>query len=511
MKRILILMASVLLCGTMLAQTEAQKYVQQLCSTEELGEAVWGVKAVRLGGGEVAEHNSSTRMLPASNTKLVTTGLALLELGSDYRFKTKIAYSGTIAAGVLTGDLYIVGGGDPTIAARDSAALPLQTTFAAWEKIIRDAGIKRIDGHIIGDGRAFGSELESYSWEYGDLGTDYAPGGTGLCFYKNVQDFRITPGIKAGDLVGVTAAYPETPWINLRSAARTSAAGTGNDLVYIATDMAPVAEMRGTIELNRKPFRMSGSNKFGAMTCAWYFYKYLEGRGIVATEGPADIDNLGLVRDFSDAPLFAATGSSSLKILGESESPTLLDIARVTNNISDNFYAETILRTLAYEKTGSALYDSCVVAENAALKHLAEISAASAYGVAPATLGDDVRFVDGSGLSRQDYVTPAFFVDYLSAMMTTGVFSDFLSTLPMPGLGTLDTRLLKAPQSIRSRVHMKSGSMNGVRCFSGYITPTSGKVGDTIVFSVMTNNTLVATSRINFIMDKIITLFAQEN
>ena len=69
----------------------------------------------------------------------------------------------------------------------------------------------------------------------------------------------------------------------------------------------------------------------------------------------------------------------------------------------------------------------------------------------------------------------------------------------------------KAPEDIRGRVHMKSGSMSGVRCFSGYISPTSGRREDTIIFSIMTNNTIVPRSRIDFIMDKIITLLAREN
>lgn len=507
MKNFLTICALVLLCSSLSAQTEAQKYVRQLVSTEELKESVWGIKAVRLGGGTVAEHSSNTRMLPASNTKLVTTGLALLELGEGYRFKTGIACSGQISGGVLKGDIYIVGGGDPTIAARDSASLPLQTTFASWEKIIRDAGITRIEGRVIGDGRLFGGELEHYSWQYEDIGTDYAPGSSALMFYKNVQDFRVTPGARSGDPVSIVPAYPETPWLNIRSAARTAAAGTGNALSYVPTDMAPVAELRGTLGIDRAPFRMSGSNKFGAMTCAWYFYKYLEGRGIAVTDGPADIDNLGLVRDFSDGNLFAAAPSSSLTVLGRSESQPLIDIVKVTNSISDNLYAETLLRAIALESTGSAVYDSCSVARSASLKHLAEI----AGGTVPATLGEDVVFVDGSGLSRGDYVTPAFFVDFLSAMVSTDVFPAFLSSLPMPGSGTLETRMMRAPQEVRSRVHMKSGSMGGVRCFSGYIDPTSGRQEDTIVFSVMTNNTIVASSRINFIMDRIITLLAYEN
>lgn len=509
--KINILLALVLMSVQAYAQNEIEQYIRQLCTTEELGKAVWGMKAVRIGGGDVAEYNSRTRMIPASNTKLITTGLALLELGPDYRFKTRLAYSGAIKDSTLCGDIYIVGGGDPTIAADDSCSFAVEETFSKWESLLRDAGINRIEGHIIGDGRLTEGEIENYTWEYSDLGTDYGPGGTGLCFFKNVQNFLITPGTKDGDPVHIAVEYPLTPWLSMRSAARTAAAGTGNDLVYVNTDMAPVAEMRGTVEANRKPFQMSGSNKFGAMTCAWYFYKHLENHGIVATEGPADIDNLGFVRGFSEEVSVPAAGNSSLSFIGGSSSPSLLEIAKVTNEISDNFYAETLLRTLALEKTGSAVYDSCTVARQTAMKHLVELSSKGALRQVPADLGEDVNFVDGSGLSRHDYATPSFFVDFLSAMMATEVFNDFLSTIPSPGKGSIDGRLRNAPESVRRRVYMKSGSMSGVRCFSGYITPTSGRAEDTIVFSIMTNNTLVASSRINFIMDKLITLLAKGN
>lgn len=498
MKRYASLISLILACSiSVYAQNPVQQYVEQLCGTEELKEAVWGIKAVKASGTVIAEHNASTRMLPASNTKLITTGIALSELGKDFRFTTTLSYSGELRDSVLVGDLYIVGGGDPTIGARDSISTPLQSTFAQWEKILRSAGIKRIEGRVVGDGRFFDGEREHLSWQIEDIGYDYAPGGTGLCFYENMQDFTVTPGKAVGDRVSVKVAYPETPWITLRSVAVTGKAGSGNGIYYLPTDLAPVGEMRGSLAVDRRSIRFNGSNKFGAMTCAYYFYKYLEGRGIAVTDGPADIDRTGALRDFSDEELPAAVAQAKLTSLGSTQSPVLKDIIRKTNHDSDNFYAETLLRILAKEKTGSASYDSCKVAENAALRRLG--------------MNIDVQIVDGSGLSRDDYVTPDFFIRFLDAMRKSPVYNDYLGTLPQPGKGTLETRMLMAPATDKSRIYMKSGSMGGVRCFSGYILPASGKAEDTIIFSIMTNNTTVSSSRINFIMDKLIGLLAQQN
>jgi D-alanyl-D-alanine carboxypeptidase/D-alanyl-D-alanine-endopeptidase (penicillin-binding protein 4) len=124
-----------------------------------------------------------------------------------------------------------------------------------------------------------------------------------------------------------------------------------------------------------------------------------------------------------------------------------------------------------------------------------------------------MRFADGSGLSRKNYVSPEFLVRVLTGMARTSSYKDYLNSLPRPGRkdGTLQTRLPKVPAEVKNRIYMKSGSMNGVRCFSGYILSSDGKPENTIVFSIMTNNTVVPSSRMNFIMDRIITLLAEEN
>ena len=488
--------AAVLAAG----QNAAQKYVDQLKTTDELREAVWGIKAVKTGGGTVAEYNARTRMMPASNVKVFTTGLALNELGADYRFKTRIAYSGSIEDGVLKGDLYIVGGGDPTIGARDSVAYALQRTFSDWEKLIKAAGIKSIEGYIVGDGRWLDCEPQNVSWQLEDAATGDGTVMTGLGFGAGLQAFTVAAGAKVGDPVKVTPTFPETPWMNWTHTAVTGASDSGDQLYYACTGLAPVASMTGSLALGTASKRITCTNPFGALTCAFYFYRYLENLGILASEGPADIDPSGLIRDFDGGePGPRAASQDALHFIGESRSPALKDIIRWTNGHSDNYYAEALLRVLAKERTGSARFESCQTARDAAFGKL---------GVAGA---DRVQFYDGSGLARKNYVTPDFTVRFLTAMAKVSSFNDYLSSLPQAGSGTLASRLRSAPEYVRSRVRMKSGSINGVRCFTGYILPSDGKPENTIVFSIMTNNTVVPSSRMNFIMDRIITLLAEEN
>ena len=501
MKRMLTAVAALLCAVLAQGQNTAKEYIEQLKTTDELKEAVWGISAVKVGGGKVAEYNPRIRMMPASNVKVFTTGLALNELGSDYRFSTRLAYSGSIEDGVLKGDLYIIGGGDPTIGARDSVAFALQKTFSEWEKLVRAAGIRSVEGFVVGDGRWLDCEPQNVSWQLEDAANGDGAVMSGLSFGDGLQAFNVTPGTKVGDPVKVVPAFPDTPWMEWNHTAVTGPSGSGDQLYYACTDLVPVASMTGSLALGTATKRITCNNPFGALTCAFYFYRYLENQGIEVSEGPADIDSMGLLRDFDadeEGHLLAAV-QDSLKIIGESLSPALKDVVRQTNGQSDNYYAEALLRVLAKEKAGSARFESCQAARQAAFDRL---------GVSGA---ERMQFYDGSGLARKNYVTPDFTVRFLTAMTRTQSYKDFLASLPQAGSGTLASRLRSAPESVRTRVRMKSGSMNGVRCFSGYILSADGKPENTIVFSIMTNNTVVPSSRINFIMDRIITLLAQEN
>ena len=126
---ILITVALLLSCGSATAgipRTQAQKTIEEICAREPLRSALVGVLAVRADGDTLAAVNFRTRMVPASNVKLLTTGMALHTLGADYRFETKLAYSGTLEDGVLKGDLYILGGETP----RPGPARSMRTAWA---------------------------------------------------------------------------------------------------------------------------------------------------------------------------------------------------------------------------------------------------------------------------------------------------------------------------------------------------------------------------------------------
>ena len=161
-------------------ETSPQQIAETLASDPTFSNAIAGIKAVRGDGEEIFSWNGDKMLAPASNMKLISTGAALFTLGPEYRFSTRLAYDGKITDGILHGNLYIVGGGDPMTGSKDSIAVELTETFAQWEKALQRAGISKIEGHIIGDGRWMNGMGEDPTWQLGDLGTYYqaVPGWT---------------------------------------------------------------------------------------------------------------------------------------------------------------------------------------------------------------------------------------------------------------------------------------------------------------------------------------------
>ena len=126
-----------------------------------------------------------------------------------------------------------------------------------------------------------------------------------------------------------------------------------------------------------------------------------------------------------------------------------------------------------------------------------------------------VKIQDGSGLSRQNYISADFFCRFLAAMTASPEYDSFLNSLPSPGgNGTMQYNMKGYPQMMRDRIKVKSGSMNGVRCYSGYILPSEAGLSPeetrarTVVFSIMTNNCTSPTWKVRPLLDKIMAILA---
>ncbi len=181
-------------------------------------------------------------------------------------------------------------------------------------------------------------------------------------------------------------------------------------------------------------------------------------------------------------------------------SAPLSDIIRETNHHSNNFYAETLLRTVALRLGLGSDQEDCRQAAETAMQHLG------------LRTDNACRQVDGSGLSRKNYVSADFFVRFLRKMAALPVRETWFASLPVPGeKGTLEFRFRNASPEFKARIRMKSGSMNGVLCYSGYILSGDGDPGRTIAFSLLVNNCTASSYVLIPAVEGIIAALAAEN
>ena len=449
--------------GNIYAQSNnIQRYIDRLMRDTLFTDAVVGIMVMDSDGRTVASWNPDMPLLTASTMKTITTGIALTVLGDEYRFSTRLGHTGFIENGTLYGDLYIVGGGDPTLGSRDTLAVPVDTLFSQWHQYVSAAGINRINGSIVADDRFFEPEIIPESWSWSNIGTSFGNGPSGLSFLENLQYFKFIPGSNIGDKVFLHSVFPEVPDMEYRNNLVTAGSRTGDRSSYYISDLSRVGSFSGTLPTARDTISITVSNKFPQISCAYEFREYLARNGVLSE------NTVKSVRDFEAAP------EEELKIIGVTLSPSLTSIVNVTNRISNNFYAETLFKTVGKVITMHGSYDSSAVA---AAKILTEMGLK--------TRG--YTQVDGSGLSRQDYVSPRFFCNYFTAMKESPYFDIFFNSLPQPGHpGTLQNVLSRVNIKDKSRIHAKSGSLANVRCYAGYVESHSGK--NMLTFAIMTNN-----------------------
>ena len=447
----------------------AQKYIEQQLQTDSLfNNAIIGIMAVNKDGKVIAEWNSNLPMLTASTMKTITTGVGLNLLGPDFKFSTKVAYSGEISdEGILTGDIYIIGGGDPTLGSSDEVAFDIDSIFGVWKAGLEKAGIKEVRGNIVADDSYFTRELIPDSWRWGNRGADNGGGTSGLCFHENTQEFMLTPGAEASDSVKIDIIYPIIPGQEVINNLKTGEAGTGDRSWYYLDDITRTAQYAGSIAADKGPVKSVNSSRFPHLSCAWHFGEFLSENGIKTD---------GAVMDINDAPK-----GVERRVVAETYSPELIKIINVTNRISNNLFAETILKTIGKVATGVGSYDSARVALSRELKKMG----VDTYGFTQS---------DGSGLSRENYVSPKFFCNYYTAMQENDNFALFFGSLPVPGKeGTLKSVLKNEPDSVKGKIHAKSGSLSSVRCYAGYVE--GGEKNGLIKFAILTNNYAAYTSQ----------------
>lgn len=448
MKRLLIV-SLFILSGRVYAQDLQQKLATAFnrlqadsqCTYASLSLTVIDAKT----GEQVFAANPNMGLATASTLKTITSITAFNVLGADFRYQTQLGYSGEITTdGTLNGDVIIKGAGDPTLGSWRYEQTKEAHVLALMTDALKTAGIKKINGRIIGDDSIFGTQSIPEGWIWQDIGNYYGAGTSGLCWRENQFDIKLRTGI-AGNLIGISHTVPNISYLTFKSELLNGSAGSGDNAYAFLPVGSKVMYLRGSYATDQEKKSISAALPDAAYDAALRLADTLKKLGINISNAPESVTTLtakGL-----QAPLIS-------KNLATIQSPPLSKIIYWLNQKSINLYAEQLLKTIAW-KQGKKPTTTNGAEEVRKFWQ--------ARGIDP----NSINTYDGSGLSPGDRVTTNTLAKILQSAKKESWFNDLYESLP-----------------VYNNMKMKSGSINSVLCYAGY----QNHNGRELCFSIMVNN-----------------------
>ena len=436
-----------------------------------------GIHVVDLKTGKpLYARNENRFFLPASNMKLFTSALALERLGPDYRFVTRLVRESS-------GDVVLIGSGDPSMNGRAYPYRPddrRSPGLAAMEDLADQAvaaGLREIDGDVVGDDRLYPWAPYPPSWTQDDAVHESGAPVSALSLGDNVVTISILPASSPGDPASL-ALEPALEYFAIDNRIITV---TRPGVPQIMASRIPVTRqvlLSGTIPLKGAAAREQVAVDDPALYAACALYEAMTRRGVLIKGRPATRHRAAA--DAYEAP----TGET----LATRTSPPLTQILQVLDKVSENLHAELMLRAAGGPEALNSF--------------LARI------GATP----DDSRIDDGSGLSRNDQVTPELVTRLLTHMYQSKDRTIWISLLPVGGEdGTLSKRLAPNAGGLDSHlIHAKTGTLARAVALSGYAESKSpenkspqNKSDRWLAFSILINNFAASPSNVQAWIDKI--------
>jgi len=438
-----------------------------LLGCEPASKGEWGLLIVDAQTGQTLfERDADKYFVPASNMKLFSTALALAKLGPDYRFHTTLETHGVVSPeGVLFGDLFLVGRGDPNLsnrkfpyALKEEFDGPPEKALVELADALVARGVKEIAGDVIGDDSYFPREPYPNGWEIDDMVWEYGAAVSAIVVDDNTVTLTLTPAETAAGPVQAVVS-PATPDFIVQNNVVTSAAEIKSDLTLTREPNAKIVVVRGTLPARSTPRRLVLALHEPAEHAAALLAELLRERGVKIS---------GTSRAIHMPETAVATPRA---VLAEHVSVPLSDSVKLVNKISQNLHTEMLLRAAA---RANEIWNT----PDDLMKFPADFYAAA--GIAPG----DVIQTDGSGLSRHDLVTPRAIVALLKYAQEQTWFAPYYDSLPVAGVdGTLETQMKNT--NAAARIHAKTGSVEHVRTRSGFAETAGGR---RLIFSFLSNN-----------------------
>ena len=456
------------------AKEKLSYQIDQLVDAPEFQTATLGILVQSLDTGEILyDHNSEKVLMPASNEKIPTSAVALMKFGPDYKYETNMYTNGTIDQGVLKGDLYIVGSGDPTIGYRFCENQDSCLFFSDWIDHLSKLNIKKIQGRIIGIDDVFDDELIGYGWTVDNLSYYYSAEINGLMLNENSAEVTMSVDSVTHDLN--ISVNPDFNYLDF------------NTDISITENNNHDSDYNVFRETNSNLVTVSGKIKVDdvirediAIHNPTLFFLHglkheLNENGISVTGVLIDSDDLDSLDQIRD-----------MELLYTHVSPPFSEILKVLLKRSQNLYAESFVKLLGhhYGKSGSFAEGEKII-KNTLVR----------FGLDNGSF----QYKDGSGLSRYNYISPAHIVKILRGMHLHQYGPIYKNCLPVAGVdGTIGYRMKGTPA--QGNIYAKTGTISNVRCLSGYAT---SKDGENLVFSIMANNFLCSVHVVMDLQDQI--------
>lgn len=448
-KRIFILLM-LLYSSFSLAQTPAQKIERAFSAFQNDPQARYAQTALVVldaaTGKTLFARNENIGLATASTLKTITAATAFSLLGKDFQYQTTLVYTGHIMAdGTLKGDLVIIGSGDPTLGS-ERYQNKETTVLGEWAATIQKAGIKRIEGAVIGDDRIFGTQTTPEGWTWQDIGNYYGAGTSGLAWRENQFDIHLKPGSGINEEVKLLRTIPEMPYLKIVNELKTGAPGTGDNAYAFLPPYTSVAYLRGTWGMGIGKSGISAALPDPAYDLAFRLQDTLKKRGITAGR-PATTARL-MALENRPAPVVTQK-------LSTISSPSLSEMSYWFLKKSINLYGESLLKTIALSSGKAA---------GTANGAKAEIAFWADKGIDKNAL----NIIDGSGLSPANRVTAAAMASILFQVQKEPWFNEYYKGFPE-----------------YNGMRIKSGTINDVSAFAGYHTD---KAGNKYIIVININN-----------------------
>ncbi|WP_030162089.1 D-alanyl-D-alanine carboxypeptidase/D-alanyl-D-alanine-endopeptidase [Glycomyces sp. NRRL B-16210] len=452
---------AVTLAATVVAQAEETgeaalaAVLDDILQDPRLTDSQTGVVVADAATGEVLyDRGGAKRAIPASNDKLTTTAAALDALGGDFTYVTEVI-GGEPVDGLVSGDLYLRGTGDPTV---------LEADYDKLAEDLAGLGVTSVSGDLIADDTAFDAVRSGTEWGWSDLQYTYAAEVSALTVASG-DDFNagsvrvfIEPGAAEGDPAEISVV-PANDYVEIVNNATTGAA------TEVTVDRDPhdnVIRVGGTVAAG-------GEGTFATRAV-------IEPTQLVADVFADSLAEAGITVDGEIR--FGEAAPQDGEVLAAHESAPLSELTAEVLKPSNASMAEALFKTLGYEASGKGTFESGKAAVYAAIEP---------YGVDTGP----VRQVDGSGISRHNLLTAGMLTDLLVGVQDAPWFDTWYEALPIAcgdDAGTLAGRMCDTPAE--GNVHAKTGSMTSVSALSGYVTDADGRE---LVFSAIFNDYLYST------------------